>query len=226
MPHRFADIKCIKKTALFVDEHPLHANKVALGGLEFVASQSPVTTGLNYFWKAIFDGSYTIFDLTNDGDLFKKDQCGGLSYYYPTEMNQPYEVGGFKITLISSDGPWKKYEILDTETLQTKEIWRLHFKDWPDQGVVSVEQLDYLVNELEKCGSLWIHCRAGVGRTGTAIAAYLLKQKIKNGEITKDNLKKSLVNLILEIRKQRADSIQALEQFILLVDYGEMLLGS
>jgi protein tyrosine phosphatase len=72
---------------------------------------------------------------------------------------------------------------------------------------------------------LWIHCRAGIGRTGTLITAFILKEKIESEEIRKENLGLFLVELIFALRKERSQFfVETFDQFALLLSFGTHLL--
>lgn len=205
--HRFSEIWCPKETALVVDGQYLHANKVGEGITQrlFIASQAPLVEDLALFWKAVFESHATIFDLTT----FKDQKDGGITKYYPTELNQSVEYGSFSVKLTGIRGNIHTYLVENKVTGEERSIRRYHYAEWPDFSAISLSALDFFIDEFETLvpnpnDLAWIHCRAGVGRTGTLIAALILKEKVLSREIRKENLDASLVNLILKLRSQRS----------------------
>jgi atypical dual specificity phosphatase len=88
-----------------------------------------------------------------------------------------------------------------------------------DYGVPSLEVLDNIVNYInikitKEEKPLVVHCAAGKGRTGTILAAYLLKQ---------DNI--SSQDAIKKIRSLRPGSIQSKIQEEILHEYETFLKG-
>jgi protein tyrosine phosphatase len=226
--HRFLNIRCPKKTAVAIAGQYLHANTVGEGIAQrsFVASQAPLAQDYEIFWKAIFEGNPTIFDLTTIED----QTDGGVTKYYPDKLNEAMKYGSMSVKLIEVSGRTYTYQIENTETEVVKNIKRCHYADWKDLSAVSLPKLHALVQEVETLSPnpkdlLWIHCRAGVGRTGSLITALVLKEKIKLGEINKENLDGSLMDIIVELRKQRGPAfVQQKEQLDLLRQYANSLL--
>lgn len=226
--HRFSDVPCPKKTAVLVEGCYLHANNLGKGistDQRFIASQAPLEKDFEIFWKAILKNQAAIFDLTTPRD-------SGITKYYPEELNSAINYGSISVKLTKFNSKTSIYQITNTKTGTIKTIKRYHYTDWKDFGAISVSSLDTLVKEAERMrlkskDLLWVHCRAGVGRTGTLITAIILKEKIINGEITKDNLDSSLLDLIVKLRKQRGPSfVQEKVQLNLLYEYANFLLSN
>ena len=235
---RFIDIQCAKETAVLVDvggqSKYLHANHLGKGltDKKFIATQAPrYELDTTAFWQAMLQYSSTIIDLTTHKD--------NISPYYPTSSTlgeNKLSFNHLNIELITNKDYPKiqtlksyDYKVTNTVTKETKQITRFHYNAWPDYGTVNLQELKEIVqfiDQIENRGAICIHCRAGVGRTGTVIAADILKEKIKNKEIHLDNLDTMLTAIILNLRQQRDKRlVQTEEQFALLIEYGTMLLS-
>jgi atypical dual specificity phosphatase len=86
-----------------------------------------------------------------------------------------------------------------------------------DYGAPSLEELDHVVNyisrQIDNGKPVMVHCSGGKGRTGTILAAYLIK-------------KRNVLNAyqaINKLRKIRGESIQSKEQENILFDYEKYL---
>ena len=84
-----------------------------------------------------------------------------------------------------------------------------------DYGVPSVEELDYVVNyitrQIDKGKPVMVHCSGGRGRTGTILAAYLIKNE--KGDMNAEQA-------IKKINKIRGgESIQSKDQERIVFDY-------
>ena len=83
-----------------------------------------------------------------------------------------------------------------------------YYKEWPDKSCpiesqTIIELIDLVKHQNAPINSsIVVHCSAGVGRTGTFIAIYILIEMLK--ETGFFNPKK----LVIEMRKQRAFLVQ------------------
>jgi protein tyrosine phosphatase len=225
--HRFTNIECPANTAIQLEgtQKTLHANKVQVKGsqIDFVASQAPMNIEIATFWKAICAGSYAIFDITTPKD-YQITTTSPATKYWP-ESSAPLKLAALTITLESTEGYLRTYQVSVDNV--TKKIQRYHFSEWPDFGSIDIKKLAELVDGMEKVQNpnIWVHCRAGVGRTGTLITSYFVKEKITKGEIRKDNLDNSLMALILDLRQQRGPGfVQTAGQLGSIRDYAKSLL--
>lgn len=223
----FSDIKCPKQTAIHIEgKGHLHANLVGkeISKRTFIATQAPPTSTQPLFWQSAFLQEGTILDLTTPHEI---------KTYYPLEMETKQTYGALEVTLtaISLKDKTKiyHYNVQNNETGESKTIQRAHFDQWIDHQSISMNELVNLVDQLDQATiqgkTPCVHCRAGVGRTGTLITASILKEKIQAKEIHEDNLKGELIQIILALRQQRGPQfVQKQEQLSLLIKYGQHLL--
>jgi protein tyrosine phosphatase len=232
---RFSDILCPRKTAISVGRfslnkeeeiYYLHANEVG-GGFsrrKWIASQAPLEEDYASFWEAVFQRNAVIVDLTTE-----EDQEGGLKYY-PETLNESVDYDLFSVEWTGGgDGSECIYIVQDANGEQ-REIRRFHYSNWKDFEEISCFELNLLVQEVGKLASspvIWVHDSVGVGHAGVLITAAILREKIQAGEITKQNLENSLIDLILGLRKQRGPRfIEGEGQLLFLRNYALSLIDS
>lgn len=102
------------------------------------------------------------------------------------------------------------------------------YDEWRDFGVIDDTEFAQLVKTFsEKADAclatgknVGVHCTAGIGRTGTLIAAYLIKKQIDAG-MTPDPW-----GIVLEMRRQRRGFVSTSGQFLLLYRFAKHYLES
>lgn len=214
--HRFLNISCPRETAVKVGEKYVHANVLfPHEKTPLVASQCPFYVDGALFWGEIYEKGYTLIDLTGPKDSIENVR------YYP-EKDQSMVFGDLIIKEEGEEGYLRKYLITHSQTGESKAINRYNWIYWEDFKTVSVDDLDNMIGLMEKEEKpLWIHCLAGIGRTGALGTAFLLKKKIEEEKITLQNFESSLLELILLLRSRRGEGfIQTVKQFELVYNYG------
>lgn len=236
--NRFDDILCPANTAVQYGPCYLHANRI--GGLAgssdcFVASGAPLKKDHFLFWHAIFESDSAIIDLTMPLEI--GPEPNQLVTYYPERLDETLEFGSLSVKLVNiaevkevAEG-LKMYTYTLTVTKETqqtnKTVIRYHYSNWQDRNVLFLNDFESLIKTIKEKtkGSLWVHCRGGVGRTGTFITAMILKEKIDLGLITDENLAETLLEIILLLKVERGPLfVQNDIQLDFLLRYGRYLL--
>ncbi|WP_067522322.1 tyrosine-protein phosphatase [Endozoicomonas ascidiicola] len=242
---RFSNILPPVKTAVHtLTDQPMNANYVFNNS--YIATQAPLIgakdkdqNSIPAFFSMIKNSdSDTVVNLTGQadekGDLksqYWPDQGHVESYQYGNEtvavntMSVTSEAGYDIVKLYiqeTIDGQWP---LTDDGEAKGKETTVFHFKEWPDHGVPKGEQLGYYKNFKKTVEShdgspqKIVHCRAGVGRTGSFITESEIKKEIDNGNITEANLEQTINNIILQGRTDRGPSfVQTDSQYQLIME--------
>lgn len=117
-------------------------------------------------------------------------------------------------------------------------VTQFHLTSWPDHGVFPTSLLLQLMHETQQVAMpkiyppppTWIHCSAGVGRSGTLAAAYIAQAAIgvaqheaqQGGGVPDDSLMGRNraaqvwdlpVRIVEHLRRYRARMVQTIEQF-------------
>ncbi len=223
--NRFSDIRCPSATRLKDSENKvsLHANRVILEGRSFIATQYPLPTQFSLFWKIAAPCSL-IIDLSNEKDaLFPYFPPHGAQAVFQTQAVSSLEVD----TVKEYTAKICTYKVCNLESTDSPTICtRIHFEGWQDNDRVGEQELSFLLTEIEKRQNnpqipTIIHCKAGVGRTGTLIVASALKKRIHEGKVTSEILLEEIKTLILEGRKQRGeDFVSSSAQLAALFTWG------
>lgn len=227
---RFGDIFCPIATWVKVgspDGLYLHANYVTLADETCIATQYPLHTSL--FWELCDHHHTLVVDLTNQADMEK-----GLVSYVPLSKGETLTTNC--MTLACTDE-----KVLTVKTAEycytidnrkkTFDVRRLHYTGWDDHKGLNdqLSELNQIVDLIEETLSkkqqVVVHCRAGVGRTGTVLVAAALKRLIRQGKVDDVNFNQMIDDLVLEARRQRGrDCVQTPAQYRTIWEFGQKLL--
>eukprot|EP00300_Choanocystis_sp_HF-7_P031417 c40756_g1_i1.p1 GENE.c40756_g1_i1~~c40756_g1_i1.p1 ORF type:complete len:166 (+),score=37.07 c40756_g1_i1:32-499(+) len=101
---------------------------------------------------------------------------------------------------------------IDSEAVSNKNLGHKQLSI-PDYGSPSTEQLQeatsWIDGQVKSGGNVFVHCRAGIGRTGTVLAAYLMQ----NGTVSSAN------EAIELVRQSRPGSVESQAQVDSLVAF-------
>lgn len=168
--------------------------------LDYIATQQPNGNTIPDFWKMIYQQKCpVIINLTDNTNYLNfKDQ-------------QNY--GEFSVSILSQEVSkgFIKTALLIEDALSKLNVFHITFLKWEDFGVPKRKYLFKLLDLVNlvnpKMGKIVVHCRAGVGRTGTFILIHYMLQQFKKG-VYLDPIK-----IVEKMRQARCGMIQGQKQF-------------
>ncbi|WFD21367.1 protein-tyrosine-phosphatase [Malassezia equina] len=161
--------------------------------------------------------------------------------YWPTSPSEPLTVDHlWKVSLLSEKDahdsfdaesaslahnvPHLRVRHLRIESLvhdRQHEVTQMHFEGWPDHGVLDLQVLFGLLEAMHALQSrsaerppVWVHCSAGIGRSGTLIGAYLLQQRAET--LASQQPLSMAGDVTAHMRKYRAGTVQTSGQLVVL----------
>uniref|UniRef100_A0A0N5AGQ7 protein-tyrosine-phosphatase n=1 Tax=Syphacia muris TaxID=451379 RepID=A0A0N5AGQ7_9BILA len=195
--------------ASFVEYSPADA--------KYIAAQAPLPTTLNDWFHMIREHDVAVIV-----NLCKLVEMGRVKCerYWPEKVDEEQTFGDVKALLTSEEyfsEFCKRHIKLRYPDDFEKEVVQLNYYEWPDHGCPTVDT--HILSMIEAFDKLHymhpekpvlVHCSAGCGRTGTIIAANIIRQLINGHNLTK---KLRLDELVNNLRKQRVSMVQTPDQY-------------
>lgn len=203
----------------------INANDVLTPVQSYMVTQGPLDTTITDFWKAILHKNssviVTLVMAVEDG----KDKCA--SYWTIPEL----ECDGWKLTLqqeqhIASSKLIPSHRIVVREftaknASETRSIKQVHYENWPDGRIPDLDLFVKLLDVVDGIADnpqapITVHCSAGIGRSGTFVAAHSLRKEMRQANECAMNQDPVLINIpkaIFHLRCQRMGMVGSTSQF-------------
>ncbi|CAG9858186.1 unnamed protein product [Phyllotreta striolata] len=185
------------------------------GTPEYIATQGPLSTTCRDFWKMVIQENVSIIVMVAQFVENNKDKC----YKYFPKNHENLIVSDDMEIRCSTELHFGTYLVRNLQIrkdCQQVAVTHMQFLEWPDfnvpTGTEHMLQFIYKMRERLKLesGLVIVHCSAGVGRTGTLIAADMLLQNADAGK------QLDVFDTVMGLRQQRTCMVQTLEQYIYL----------
>lgn len=208
--NRYTDI--IPYDEYIVDtEYYVNASYINIDGTKYknkwIASDSPNCFAILHFWKLIWNYNVQIIVT-----LTKFESNKAEKYFNVNEFNKNEQLDDINFTFINEKRD--RDIIITTLELNINEekkiVTHIQLVTWPDRDVISKELLYTLlkiVNSFDTNNKILVHCSAGIGRTGTFIAAYISIY---------EQPKKHILDIVKNMRNCRCLMVQTLNQYKLI----------
>ncbi|KAL3880533.1 hypothetical protein ACJMK2_032767 [Sinanodonta woodiana] len=188
----------------------------------YIAAQGPINTTVGDFWWMVWQERIEcIIMLTNLSEMGKV-KC---IQYWPDKEDQTYGDVTVKSLGSESFADCIKRDLQITVNGKSRNVTQFHYTAWPDKDVPdtawSLVEFWKTVRKHRAYGNgpMTVHCSAGVGRTGTFIALDIIyDEACDTGHV-------AVIKCVENLRDQRVNMVQTVNQFIFLHDAVAEALG-
>eukprot|EP00698_Gefionella_okellyi_P003198 TRINITY_DN12990_c0_g1_i1.p1 TRINITY_DN12990_c0_g1~~TRINITY_DN12990_c0_g1_i1.p1 ORF type:complete len:276 (+),score=33.49 TRINITY_DN12990_c0_g1_i1:40-867(+) len=188
-------------------------------GVKYVSAQAPVAASIVDFWRMIWQENIgVVMMLTKE----EERQMRKADAYWPVNPGDSIAYGPIFVTLesLSRDGEtiMRRLRIRHAESGEERLVSHVQYIGWPDFGVPQsvdgfltlLSVADREIEQVKATGPLLVHCSAGIGRSGTFIAAHEAAAQLRQG------ISPNLLALVDTLRSQRRGMVQTREQYLFL----------
>ena len=200
----------------------------------FIATQGPLKETIPSFWKMIYNHKIKLVIMLSS----KLEEAEGRNaIYWPKEADKPMEFkeknsdNKIKVELIEKEDLIP--DAVDLKTFKVNgdlEVKQMHILCWQDHGMPNDPNLSYdifylMINYIKKereennKAPIVVHCSAGVGRTGTVIAIYIILFCLEYLKKLGKPLIMNVFNVVRKLREQRYSLVTDTDQYKFIYDY-------
>eukprot|EP00744_Colponema_vietnamica_P003632 GILI01005536.1.p1 GENE.GILI01005536.1~~GILI01005536.1.p1 ORF type:complete len:351 (-),score=92.12 GILI01005536.1:159-1166(-) len=197
---------------------------------QFIACQGPVEESIADMWRMVWESESPAVVMLCECVEHDQVRC---EQYFPIEAEQPITADDLSVRLVSYSTNdcgslhTRVLQMTHTPSQSSRTVTHIQFSAWPDYGIPSTEEMSaliQLINQVQavqvpdsegKVAPVVTHCSAGVGRTGTFLAAYsLIARYLHQRSVNASSpAKLSVFSTVRRLREQRWGMVQTKEQY-------------
>ena len=234
---RYSDLKTYKHNKIEIDTKTKYINASPINIISpnyFIATQGPKSNTIEDFWTMVEQYNCNIIIMLCKLVVELGNQkCE--EYWSTDNKMKKYtleivsEKDLFNDTVIIE----RKIKLINKKTKKEKIVTQLHYSGWPERGTPEGEKVFkdfiYMIKEIDKLkgeGPGIVHCKAGVGRTGTFISIYFLYKEIieQINDKNLNNIEFSVFNLVRKLKEMRMYMVHIIGQYKFIYEFIEYLL--
>ncbi|CUG93248.1 tyrosine specific protein phosphatase, putative [Bodo saltans] len=235
--NRYSNILANEQTLFPPSKEPavyINANRMPFDTPHtLIASQAPISDeGLIPWWHVICSYKISLVMMLTrevENHVPKADR------YWPREVNQEERYGPYRVVLESEEHipelqlkvrqlsvalATRKDSSEDETKREAKEkneqkhrVTQLQYLGWPDHGIpsstVAFRKMMERLEQHPTDAPVIVHCSAGIGRTGTLIGYYAVKQCLATGSLTD----RSVYEVVGAMKRSRRGMVQRFDQY-------------
>ncbi|XP_076860192.1 tyrosine-protein phosphatase non-receptor type 18 [Brachyhypopomus gauderio] len=189
--------------------------KGAIKSRTYIATQGPLSNTVVDFWRMIWQYNVQVIIMACKEIEMGKKKCE----VYWASSGESSVFGPFTVSTVEESFPNEEV-ILRTLAVkycdETHTVSQFQYTAWPDHGIPNMP--DGILGMMEQAHirqshnttPMLIHCSAGCGRTGVICAIDYVSDLLDTKKIEEDF---SIMDIVLELRRQRPSAVQTKEQY-------------
>ena len=199
----------------------------------FIATQGPLKETIPSFWKMIYNHKIKLVIMLSS----KLEEAEGRNaIYWPKEKDKPMIFNEKSVeNTIKIEFIGKEEIIPDAVDLKKfkvnndLEVKQMHILCWQDHGMpnehnlsnnIFYQMINYIKKEREdNKAPIVVHCSAGVGRTGTVIAIYIIIYCLEYLKKLGKPFIMNVFNVVRKLREQRYSLVTDTDQYQFIYDF-------
>ena len=218
--NRFTDVLANEDSrVLLTSGNYVNANsmKIPLDTLRhsYIMTQHPTRNTLNEFWEMVFQFKVRCIVQLNDAS---QDDYLDSRFYEASEVDYKIFMESADYCSIAST-KIRKFAVQCKKNFACLRVTHFHYLAWPDKGVPrSITDLNNLLCALDDLENgqgnnihILVHCKAGVGRTGTFVTIHTALQ-LANASVDFFEGSASIFRIVQYIKLCRSLSVQSGQQ--------------
>lgn len=213
------------RTCREIPDFYISASDVVTKNGAYIMAQAPIKSTVTDFFRALVERKSPLIVTL----VMPKEKGADKCFPFWKYKHFPMKINGWTIERLdqqkviaqaSSNSDHRIVQRLfkcsNSETGDIHHITQLHYQNWPDNGVPEFDLFLGLIKQVEEMNissyaPITVHCSAGIGRTGTFVAAHNLRKQISLAKDPK-NFKLNIPKEILRLRRQRHSLIATAKQ--------------
>ncbi|CAD5218680.1 unnamed protein product [Bursaphelenchus okinawaensis] len=227
--NRYDDVVLLDKTRVKVTINPdnddyIHASTVEVKpkDLSYICAQGPMENTVMQFWLMCIQEEVAVVLQLCANTEKGKEKC---SDYMPKEKGESATYGVVEVKLVDQKknipGAKKvvRSKLQVTFKEKTSTVTHILYTGWPDhsvpESVGTCREVRNMVHKLYEKKPIVVHCSAGIGRTGTFVAAEMVLSKLVDDQNSDFNL----ADILRTLRDQRVQAVQNDQQFTFILRF-------
>ncbi|MBN3300780.1 PTN3 phosphatase, partial [Amia calva] len=186
---------------------------------KYVASQGPLPHTCTHFWQAVWEQNSALIVMLTTLTERGRTKC---HQYWP-DPPEVHEYGRLRVCCHSEECNvayvFRELTLTNTETGEERSVTHLQYVAWPDHGVPDdpsdfLDFVNFVRQKRDKSNPLFVHCSAGIGRTGVLVTMETSMELIEKNQPVYP------LDIVRTMRDQRSMMVQtAIVSFIKKMGY-------
>ncbi len=203
----------------------INANDIQTPLQTYMVTQGPLDYTVDDFWRAVLHKKSPVIVTLVMAIEQGNEKCA--SYWTIDELTvDEWTISLKGEKLIATSALIPNHRIIERTFIAKKNneeriVKQVHYENWPDGKIPELELFIKLLDEVDSLTSnpkapITVHCSAGIGRSGTFVAAHSLRKEIRQRKQTlqkKQELSINIPKAVYLLRLQRMGLVGSSRQY-------------